>query len=370
MDHPMSTDPWHFSRTALARQVLAMFDTGLATALTFFAPRRMGKTEFLRRDITPVAEATGWQVFYFSFLDADAAAQSFARALAAFARGDGLLTKVGKALGRVNKVSGGAAGVQAGIELRGAEADDIKAVIQRLAKTPRKVLLLLDEVQALATPAHKPFVAALRTALDMHKDSVKVIFTGSSREGLRRMFSQASAPFFHFGQNLPFPQLQREFTDHLVSVFKQTTSRTLDADALWQAFVEMGYVPQLARSLVERLALNPALSVDTAKAELVREINHDRNYPGDWNRCSALEQLLLTSIAAFEINFEPYSVGTRETFARALGVAEVPVSTMQSTLRNLSRRSLIFKPEGRSNYEIEDPMFREWLLTEQLPPTA
>lgn len=46
----------------------------------------------------------------------------------------------------------------------------------------------------------------------------------------------------------------------------------------------------------ERLALNPALSIDVAKAELVSEINHDRDYPGDWDRCSALERLLLSSI--------------------------------------------------------------------------
>ena len=367
----MHDDPWHFSRNALAQQVLAMFETGLASALTFFAPRRMGKTEFLRKDITPVAEAKGWKVFYFSFLDADAtAAQSFAQALAAFAKGDGLLAKVGKALGRVDKVTGGAAGVQAGVELRGAEADDIKAVIQRLAKGQGKTLLLLDEVQALANPSHKTFVAALRTALDMHKETVKVIFTGSSREGLRRMFSQANAPFFHFGQNLPFPQLNRDFTDHLTAVFQRTTTRTIDPDSLWQCFVDMGHVPQLARSLVERLALNPTLSVEAAKTALIEEINHNRDYLSDWSRCSALERILLSMIAASTGAFEPYGVSTREALAKSLGVPEVPVPTVQSALRSLTRRALIFKPEGRSSHEIEDPMFREWLLTEQLPPVS
>jgi uncharacterized protein len=202
--------------------------------------------------------------------------------------------------------------------------------------------------------------------LDMHKETVKVIFTGSSREGLRRMFSQASAPFFHFGQNLPFPQLKRDFTDHLAAVFQHTTGRTLDPDALWRAFTEMGHVPQLARSLVERLALNPSLTIEAAKKALVQEVNYSRDYLSDWKRCSAVEQILLSMIAAFD-GFEPYSVTTRETLAKSLGVSEVPVSTVQSALRNLARRLLIFKPEGRSNYEIEDPMFREWLLTEQLP---
>jgi hypothetical protein len=365
----MSSDPWHFPRTVLAEQVLGMFDTGLASALTFFAPRRMGKTEFLRKDITPAAEARGWRVFYFSFLDADSsAAQSFALALTAFAQGNGWLPRMGKALGRIGKVSGSVGGVEAGLELRGTEAEDIKAVIQRLAGGPSRVLLLLDEVQALASPAHRTFVAALRTALDLNKERVSVIFTGSSREGLRRMFSQASAPFFHFGQNLPFPQLDRAFTDHLAVVFNHATRRAIDPESLWQAFIDMGRVPQLARSLVERIALNPALSVEQARDGLVQEINHGRNYASDWERCSALDQMLLAMIATFAEHLEPYSVATREVLAKHLGVPEVAVSAVQSSLRGLTRRSLVFKPEGRSNYEIEDPMFREWLLTEKLPP--
>ena len=64
----ISHDPWHFPRTELTKQILGMFETGLASSLTFFAPRRMGKTEFLRKDITPLAEQLGWRVFYFSFL--------------------------------------------------------------------------------------------------------------------------------------------------------------------------------------------------------------------------------------------------------------------------------------------------------------
>lgn len=357
----MTHDSWHFARTALAEQVLGMFDNGLSSALTFFAPRRMGKTEFLRKDITPVAEERGWRVFYFSFLDVDSGgATAFVAALSAFARGESWL---GKMLGRVSKVSGGVGGVSAGVEIRGVPQEDIKAVIYRLATGQDKVLLLLDEVQALAKPAHTPLVAALRTALDMYKDQVKVIFTGSSREGLRRMFSQANAPFFHFGQNLPFPQLDRAFTDYLAVVFEHTTKRKLDSDALWRAFVEMGHVPQLCRALVERLALNQELSLERAKLTLMQEVHQSRDYIQDWERCSALEHLLLLLIAGGGV--ELYSTSVREQLALQLGVPEIAVSSVQSALRSLSRRSLVFKAEERREYEIEDPVFREWLLTEQ-----
>lgn len=101
---------------------------------------------------------------------------------------------------------------------RGFRRAHLKALLDELGRRDTLTLLLLDEVQALATsPKHAPFIAALRTGLDLNKDRVKAVFTGSSREGLRRMFSQASAPFFHFGQNLDFPDMDRGFTEHLAA---------------------------------------------------------------------------------------------------------------------------------------------------------
>ncbi|MDR2173066.1 MAG: hypothetical protein LBE32_02520 [Burkholderiales bacterium] len=348
----------------MAEQVIGMFDTGLSSALTFFAPRRMGKTEFLRKDITPVAEAHGWHVFYFSFLDADSeTATAFIDALTAFSRGESWLARAGKMLARVSKVSGGAAGVQAGVEIRGGAQENVKGVIHRLATGHDKVLLLLDEVQALAKPAHTPLVAALRTALDMHKDQVKVIFTGSSREGLRRMFSQASAPFFHFGQNLPFPQLDKAFTDHLADAFEHVTQRKLDKEALWRAFEEMGYVPQLCRALVERMALNQKPSLEQAKEALMQEVHQSRGHVQDWEQCSTLERLLLLLIAHGKA--ELYSVAVRQQLAQQLGVPDITVPSVQSALRSLARRGLVFKAEERRDYEIEDPVFREWLVVER-----
>jgi predicted AAA+ superfamily ATPase len=65
----MKVDIWHYSRSTLAKQVLGMFESGLSSALIFFAPRRMGKTEFLLKDMATAAKKNKWHVLYFSFLD-------------------------------------------------------------------------------------------------------------------------------------------------------------------------------------------------------------------------------------------------------------------------------------------------------------
>ena len=90
----MQKDIWHYPRTKLAEQVIYMFEIGLSSALTFYAPWRMGKTEFLRKDIQPIAEEKGFLTFYFSFLDVKKNPQEeFSWALANFAEKSGLKSK-------------------------------------------------------------------------------------------------------------------------------------------------------------------------------------------------------------------------------------------------------------------------------------
>ena len=62
-----TTDPWHYPRTELAKRTFALIEKRLANALVLFGPRRIGKTEFLIRDLGPLAEKAGHRVVYASF---------------------------------------------------------------------------------------------------------------------------------------------------------------------------------------------------------------------------------------------------------------------------------------------------------------
>jgi hypothetical protein len=359
-------DPWHYPRTQLAKQVLSLFETGLSSSLTFFAPRRMGKTEFLCKDITPLAVSLDWHVFYFSFLDISAnTINEFTAELYAFANDIGAFSKTRGILQKVSKISGEGLGVKTGIELRESKnmSDNLKNIVVHLNKHG-KILLLLDEIQTLAEDEkNENFVASLRTALDLHKDNIKVIFTGSSQSGLRKMFSQAKAPFFHFGQNLPFPDLDKEFIEHLVMMFKKATKRELDTDMLFTIFQEMQKVPQLARSLVERLALNPQLSLEEGKKQLLDQTFADRHFNALWNNCSALEKCMINVISNDESAL--FSHELRQKFASELGleISEVAVSTVQSAQRSLEKKGIIVRKPEQSGYTIDDPNFKSWILS-------
>ena len=60
----MAHTDWHYARPALATKYLDLFDLGLTSARGLFARRRMGKTEFLKKDFIPAAEKSGYIVVY------------------------------------------------------------------------------------------------------------------------------------------------------------------------------------------------------------------------------------------------------------------------------------------------------------------
>src|SRR6185312_14010498 len=63
-------DPWHFARPLLAQKYLKTFRVGLLSAQALFAPRRMGKSEFLEQDLIPAARKTGLLTAYLNLWDA------------------------------------------------------------------------------------------------------------------------------------------------------------------------------------------------------------------------------------------------------------------------------------------------------------
>lgn len=63
------TDPLYYPRTKLAENLVRNLADGISSAFTLFAPRRMGKTQFLLNDITPIAKSMGFNLFYFSFMN-------------------------------------------------------------------------------------------------------------------------------------------------------------------------------------------------------------------------------------------------------------------------------------------------------------
>jgi len=85
---------------------------------------------------------------------------------------------------------------------------ELRDRFEKLLHGKTQVLLCLDEVQHLATDTRfEPLVSFLRTLIDEHREKLFVVYTGSSRDGLQRLFSRRKAPLFRSSSQIDLPPL-------------------------------------------------------------------------------------------------------------------------------------------------------------------
>ena len=367
-------DPWHFPRAAFAHKLVEQLDLGLASRLTLVAPRRKGKTEFLLFDLAPAAEKADYEVVYASLWgNVNAPQQSVLDALrmAVEARREQRSATARILAAAVNRVKIDAMGIGAELEFAdratGASGGDLSAVDRAIDELSpgdgSKLLLIFDEIQHLATDkAFAPLIYALRTSLDRRRE-VRVVFSGSSRGGIRRMFGDQDAPFYGFSTEVELPDLDQAFTDFLAKTFLEVTGRTIDEASLLEQFVRLGRIPFYVREAMKLMALEPELSLASAMERLLSAIAEQNDYRGLRSRMSILDQVVFLEVAR-----NPEVGGLHgQRFLEELGrITDKPVSRgyVGRRLQRLVEQNLI-SVVRRGSYQVEMPGFAEWLLREE-----
>jgi len=163
----------------------------------------MGKSEFLEQDLIPTAQKSGLLTAYLNLRDArehPRGALIGALARAASPRGFSALIKKLKAPLKKVKASAKVSGIAEG-SLEAELTEDPKIagpalsdLLRSLDRADRRLLLVLDEAQVLASPPHSDLAHSPRAGLDVRKQTIKVAFAGSSESSLRRMFGRATEP--------------------------------------------------------------------------------------------------------------------------------------------------------------------------------
>lgn len=363
---------WHFSRKPLAEAYLAQFATGITSALTLFAPRRYGKTEFLLGDLLPLAEAAGYRVVYASMwanradpllallvaLDQALKPQNLRERVMSILNTpvksvelEAEMTVLGKAK----------AGLAFGEEqtIGSTALLKIPALLDALTKKARnkQVLLLLDEVQYLAKPQYEDMVAALRTALDVRKTKVKVVYTGSSRVRLQRMFDVIKAPLFRSSQTTDFPELDKKFVDFMLRKVKQATGRVLAPDSAWKGFEEVSKSPGLFRDAIEAVILGGHADIVASCKATAQKAAAGAGYEETWLSFKDIDRAVLRrAISAQALYNEDACV----TIAAEIGVTKLTPQQIQASVKRLEEAQVLLS-KARGRYEIEDPGFEDWI---------
>lgn len=368
----MADDIWHFSREELAKRTLFGLSKGPSKALTLFAPRRTGKTEFLRKDFKPLAEKEGHIVVYMSFWEQPlepiaVIIEALEKAVQTRSGAARLKTNLQRITPKV-KLSATVPGTGLGGEVDLTELTDkekqgllfhLDVLLEKLERRKKPTILLLDEVQQLASGKDNfALVASLRTSLDIRSDGVRAIFTGSSRDGLRAMFSDREAPFFHFGAQVDLEPLGDAFVDHLINVFQKIVDRKLERNEALKAFEALHRSPYYFRGLIEMLVLEPGLSIkdglDAYRARLAERLGYEHL----WRSLSALQRAVLFELATGSVKL--FAQATLEKIGKSLGGSVQP-HEIQTALRGLARADILDK--WSSQWRFADEEFGVWIST-------
>jgi hypothetical protein len=366
----MQADQWHFARPELAQTYLNLLGLGLSSARTLFARRRMGKTEFLQKDLVPSAQTSGYLTAYVNLWeDEDEPAAALVGALYAGIEPD-WWQKVGKRLKQpVRKVKASGKVAHFGEAALEAElsADEKKVVGSLLGEAlkafdaqNKPLLLVVDEAQVLARDAHSNFAHSLRAGLDIRKERLKVIFAGSSESTLRTMFGQSSEPFFNWAPLEPFPLLDRKFVEFMVEKVNTIAKIQLSMKHAVHAFDELNQTPEFFRRFLERHLTYPFDGPEAALQYTKEHVFNREQFRRQWNSLLPADRAVLTLMASGQSS-DFHGQAARERLGQLLGLDKAPpMNTPAQSLKRLQAANVITKL-NQGEYRFEDEAFAQWV---------
>lgn len=381
-----------FRRDSLALTIVhGLVGEGLhdySSGLFLAAPRRTGKSTFLREDLVPQCLKQDWVPVYVDLWadrekdPADLISAAIAAALVPYEKG---IRKLAKSAGleKLNflrtlswdftkpQLPGGATLTQA-LEL-------LHSAAQKM------IVLIIDEAQhALTSEAGVNAMFALKAARDELNQGVergigglRLVLTGSNRDKLAHLVLNKNQPFY--GSSItPFPLLGKDFTRaytaHLNSHLAHTNQfAAVDIDA---AFDLVGRRPEMLRTIISDVALE--LGEAENLGELLRN-SAESLRAGVWEEFeSAYNTLTPPQRGVLEVMadrahdnqpFAPFADVTVLAVGKALerlGSDVVPgTQTIQAAIDSLREKELVWK-SSRGAYALEDKAFGEWLRQRRL----
>lgn len=370
----MASNPtvWHYTRADLTDDFMVVFEIGSSQSLTLFAPRRMGKSEFILHDLIPEAERQGYKTAYVDFwTHQEDPVRSLRSGLELALATTTLTEKLTSRRFRLKDV-----GFQAGIGLRGPnlgvtsrfepseigedQLADIETLLRDLMKGQGKVLLCLDEVQHLATDRRfEPVIYFLRSQIQRYLGRLNVVYTGSSRDGLTRLFRRRKAPLFQSTSQIDLPRLGAGFVRHIMQAFEATTGRTVSFPETLQAFKKLSYNPAEFRNVIHALVLDGGTDVLEITADYLASTDETDEYQDLWTAIAPIDQAVLSWIAHDGSGL--YQKSARTFIADWIGMPadELTRATIQTAVRRLRGRVITSLEKGV--WEIEDPRLKDWL---------
>ena len=365
-----------FHRPSLAESYCDSLEgQGLAdsrSGLFLAAPRRTGKSTFLREDLLPAMQKRSWTTIYVD-LWADKAKDpallitgAVKTKIGAFA---GVITKMAKATGleKVN-VFGALSLNLDSLELpQGLTLADALEALVKAGKAP--VAIVIDEAQhALSSQAGVDAMFALKAARDHlnqgnGQQGLFVVLTGSNRDKLAHLVLKRTQPFFG-SQVTRFPLLTKDFTDAYTNFVNPllAADNQFAYEDMFEAFKLVGHRPEMLRSIVGEIALNAGANhLGEALKNGAEEIK-ERMWgamESEFVGLPDIQRVVLETIIAQGRNYVPFSEASMRAYTSLSQQEKVSVPSVQAALDALREKGLVWRA-AYGDYALEDESLSSW----------
>lgn len=379
----MTAVPFSHARPVLADQYCdALQGIGLVdvrSGLFLAAPRRTGKSTFLRTDLLPAFASRGWVSVYVDLWTDKAADPGRVIATAiksVLAQHAGAIAKLAKSTGLANVNLFGALSLDVNALALPANvtlADALEA-LHIAAKMP--VAIVIDEAQhALSTQQGIDAMFALKAARDhlnpggTQAQKLFLVFTGSNQDKLSRLVQKKTEPFF--GCDITkFPLLGKSFSDAYTvhTNARLAPDNQFSPDAMWEAFQLVGQRPEKLRTLVGKIALdegaeNLSEALRSGAQDLRKEIWHEME--SEYNSLTITQRAVLTRIIDQGKKYEPFTADSLAAYSVTAGKS-IKAHDAQAALDALRKANLVWKAV-QGDYALEDETMAVWYNTQVKP---
>ena len=355
--------------TALAGQILQVSGASAsASGLFLAAPRRTGKSTFLREDLRPELERQGALVLYADLWEdrkADPGEVIVNAVRGELGRHDGVVARLAKAAG-MDKVN--VAGVftfsldKVGL----AKGVSLTAALAALSDaTAKPIVLIIDEAQhAITSSSGTDALFALKAARDELNSSrhrgLRVVATGSSRDKLA-MLRNSRDQAFYGAPLIPFPALDEKYVQWFCE--RARLPAKLSPRPTFELFKQASFRPEILGAAVDALRFDFSLAardvparmrqavqeqIDASNAETLRVIHS----------LTPIQSAVLRVVAAKGDAYAPFEAATLQAYeavVQATAAAPVNVSEagVQQALVALQDKALVWRA-ARGVYALEE----------------
>lgn len=303
----MAKSDWHYPRTEFAEKVYKylMYSPmyGPVRGLKIFGPRQVGKTEFLMKDLVPLAEERGLRVVYADlwrsgddcFVNLH---QSPNQAVSGKPYDERLKTRTRSVapMVRINVPRCSTEMKDDAADLNGEIPDGLWTLMdeccnQLAADDERAAFLLLDGFQEIAKATFNgDLIADTGSNLSRYHDGKVAVFSVASQDELRRILSDRSASLFAFTAELKLPPLAEDFVDHQLDRYKRIPRLSVERSDALEAFRRFNGNPMLFQHWLMHRSVNPDLTKDEAALNVLEIIAESLGFRSTWMDISQMDR--------------------------------------------------------------------------------